>query len=53
MTIIGVRRKQRTVPMRRATVNALRAHWQEQGLDFGDGDAIGAEALALTRLCRS
>ncbi|TCF97041.1 hypothetical protein BZM26_33970 [Paraburkholderia strydomiana] len=39
LTIIGKRRKQRTVPVSRATIDALRAHWRDRGSDF---DAVGA-----------
>ncbi|WP_250517719.1 site-specific integrase [Caballeronia sp. INDeC2] len=40
LTIVGKRRKQRTVPVSRATVAALRAHWRDRGNDF---DAAGAQ----------
>jgi integrase len=34
LTVIGKRRKQRTVPVSAATVHALRAHWADRGRDF-------------------
>jgi integrase len=34
LTVIGKRRKQRTVPVSAATVRALRAHWADRGRDF-------------------
>jgi integrase len=39
LTVIGKRRRQRTVPVSAATVRALRAHWADRGRDF---DAAGA-----------
>jgi integrase len=34
LTVIGKRRKQRTVPVSAATVRALREHWADRGRDF-------------------
>ncbi|CAE6792090.1 Tyrosine recombinase XerC [Paraburkholderia domus] len=39
LTVIGKRRRQRTVPVSAATVRALRVHWADRGRDF---DAAGA-----------
>jgi integrase len=41
LTIIGKRRKQRTVPVSRATIDALRAHWRDRGHDFDAAAAHG------------
>ncbi|MGY6164160.1 phage integrase family protein [Paraburkholderia strydomiana] len=41
LTIIGKRRKQRTVPVSGATIAALRAHWQDRGRDFDAPRANG------------
>jgi site-specific recombinase XerD len=53
ITIVGKRRRERTVPVSAATISALRAHWADRGLDFdamssaivtvatGDGQAAG------------
>jgi integrase len=41
LTVIGKRRKQRTVPVSGATVAALRAHWQDRGRDFDHPQARG------------
>jgi integrase len=53
LTIVGKRRRERTVPVSAATIAALRAHWADRGLDFdamppaivtvatGDGQAAG------------
>ncbi|MDR5883779.1 phage integrase family protein [Caballeronia sp. LZ032] len=40
LSIVGKRRKQRTVPVSGPTVDALRAHWADRGLDF-ETDAAG------------
>ncbi|WP_309966098.1 tyrosine-type recombinase/integrase [Caballeronia sp. LZ001] len=40
LTIVGKRRKQRTVPVSGATLDALRAHWADRDRDF-DGEAHG------------
>ncbi|SAL82559.1 integrase [Caballeronia choica] len=40
LTIVGKRRKERTVPVSSATVAALRAHWRDRGRDF---DAVHAQ----------
>jgi integrase len=40
LSVIGKRRKQRTVPVSATTVAALRAHWADRGQDF---DAMWAE----------
>jgi integrase len=39
LTVVGKRRRQRTVPVSAATVRALRVHWADRGRDF---DAAGA-----------
>jgi integrase len=41
LTIIGKRRKQRTVPVSGATIAALRAHWKDRGRDFNAPHAHG------------
>jgi integrase len=41
LSIVGKRRKQRTVPVSGPTVDALRAHWSDRGRDF-DAQANGA-----------
>ncbi|MEZ2355039.1 tyrosine-type recombinase/integrase [Caballeronia sp. RCC_10] len=41
LTLIGKRRKQRTVPVSRATIDALRAHWRDRGRDFDAAAASG------------
>lgn len=41
LSVIGKRRKQRTVPVSRATVAALRAHWRDRGRHFDDPAARG------------
>jgi integrase len=41
LTVIGKRRKQRTVPVSGATVAALRAHWQDRGRAFDEPHAQG------------
>jgi integrase len=41
LTIVGKRRKQRTVPVSRATIDALRAHWRDRGSNFDDAAAHG------------
>ncbi|KXU94896.1 hypothetical protein CR51_26200 [Caballeronia megalochromosomata] len=41
LSIIGKRRKQRTVPVSGATIAALRAHWQDRGRDFDAPRAHG------------
>ncbi len=41
LSIIGKRRKQRTVPVSRATIAALRAHWQDRQRDFDAPQAHG------------
>ncbi|WP_244818662.1 phage integrase family protein [Caballeronia sp. Lep1P3] len=41
LTVIGKRRKQRTVPVSGATVAALRAHWRDRGRDFNAPHAQG------------
>ncbi|WP_309965738.1 tyrosine-type recombinase/integrase [Caballeronia sp. LZ001] len=40
LTIVGKRRKQRTVPVSGATLDALRAHWADRDRDF-NGQAQG------------
>ncbi|SAK75092.1 integrase [Caballeronia temeraria] len=42
LTIIGKRRKQRTVPVSGATIGALRAHWDDRGRDFDAPRAHGS-----------
>lgn len=39
LTIIGKRNKERIVPVSPRTLVALRAHWQDRGLDFDASDA--------------
>jgi len=34
LQVVGKRNKERTVPVSRATLEALRAHWQDRGRDF-------------------
>jgi integrase len=41
LTIIGKRRKLRTVPVSGATLAALRTHWADRGRDFDDPRAQG------------
>ncbi|WP_175946356.1 site-specific integrase [Caballeronia sp. BCC1704] len=41
LSIVGKRRKQRTVPVSGATIAALRAHWQDRGRDFDAPQAQG------------
>ncbi|SAL49401.1 integrase [Caballeronia concitans] len=41
LTVIGKRRKQRTVPVSGATIVALRAHWHDRGRDFDAPQARG------------
>jgi integrase len=41
LSVIGKRRKQRTVPVSHATVAALRAHWYDRGRNFDDPAAQG------------
>ena len=41
LTVIGKRRKQRTVPVSGATIAALRAHWQDRTRDFDAPHARG------------
>lgn len=38
---MGKRRKQRTVPVGRATIGALRAHWRDRGTNFDAAHARG------------
>ena len=45
MTIVGKRRKQRTVPVSAAAVAALRAHWADREKDF-DAPALAAPLIA-------
>jgi integrase len=53
LTVIGKRRKQRTVPVSGATVAALRAHWQDGGRDFdaphSQGPLIAPQWIPATR----
>src|SRR5476649_1047047 len=42
LTIVGKRRKQRTVPVSAAAVAALRAHWADREKDF-DAPALAAQ----------
>ncbi|MGF6613090.1 integrase [Paraburkholderia sp. WSM4175] len=52
-TIIGKRRKQRTVPVSGATIVALRAHWKDRGWDFDEpgvqGPLIAPQWIPATR----
>jgi integrase len=41
LSIVGKRRKQRTVPVSGATIAALRAHWQDRSRDFDAPQAHG------------
>ncbi|OTP76244.1 phage integrase family protein [Caballeronia sordidicola] len=41
LTVIGKRRKERTVPVSGAAIAALRAHWQDVGRDFEGPGARG------------
>ncbi|WP_434116268.1 phage integrase family protein [Paraburkholderia caffeinilytica] len=41
LTLVGKRRRQRTVPVSPDTVAALRAHWRDRGRDFDARDAHG------------
>jgi integrase len=41
LTLVGKRRRQRTVPVSPDTVTALRAHWRDRGRDFDGPDAHG------------
>ncbi len=45
LTVVGKRRKQRTVPVSSATVAALRAHWADRGKDF-DAPVVAAPLIA-------
>src|SRR5260370_41030298 len=45
LTIVGKRRKQRTVPVSAAAVPALRAHWADREKDF-DAPAVAAPLIA-------
>jgi integrase len=45
LTIVGKRRKQRTVPVSAATVAALRAHWADRQKDF-DAPPLAAPLIA-------
>lgn len=53
LTIVGKRRKQRTVPVSGATIAALRAHWHDRGRDFdaprADGPLIAPQWIPATR----
>ncbi|MEZ2354901.1 tyrosine-type recombinase/integrase [Caballeronia sp. RCC_10] len=56
LTVIGKRRKQRTVPVSGATVAALRAHWQDRAHDFdaphANGPLIAPLWIPATRTAR-
>ncbi|WP_186170287.1 site-specific integrase [Burkholderia gladioli] len=41
LTIVGKRRKERTVPVSAETVDALRAHWRDREADFDAPNAAG------------
>ncbi|WP_205182556.1 site-specific integrase [Burkholderia sp. LMG 13014] len=41
LTVIGKRLKERTVPVSPETINALRMHWRDRGLDFDAPQAAG------------
>lgn len=45
LTVVGKRRKQRTVPVSAAAVAALRAHWADREQDF-DAPAVAAPLIA-------
>ena len=48
LTVIGKRRKQRTVPVSGATIAALRAHWIDRGRDFDAPQARQRQAARPT-----
>jgi integrase len=56
LTVIGKRRKQRTVPVSGATIAALRAHWQDRGRNFdaphAQGPLIAPQRIPATRAAR-
>jgi len=47
LRVIGKRRKERVVPISRACVDALRAHWEDRGLDFDAPDDAAQPDLPL------
>lgn len=53
LTIVGKRRKQRTVPVSGATIASLRAHWNNRDRDFdaprAHGPLIAPQWIAATR----
>ncbi|VXC81730.1 Integrase [Burkholderia sp. 8Y] len=53
LSIVGKRRKQRTVPVSGATIAALRAHWHDRGRDFdapqAQGPLIAPQWIPATR----
>jgi integrase len=53
LTVIGKRRKQRTVPVSGATIAALRAHWKDRDRDFdaprAQGPLIAPQWIPATR----
>ncbi len=55
LSVLGKRRKERTVPVSPAAVAALRAHWVDRGLDFdasSDGPLIKPLFIPPTALAR-
>jgi len=56
LTVIGKRRRQRTVPVSAATVRALREHWADRGRDFdvpgAGGPLIAPLVIPGTRTAR-
>jgi integrase len=49
LTIIAKRRKQRTLPVSRATIDALRGHWRDRGRNF-DAAAASGPVTTPTRI---
>ena len=53
LLVIGKRRKERVVPVSPATIDALRMHWRDRGLDFGtatSGPLLAPMFIPPTRL---
>jgi integrase len=42
LTIVGKGQRERTVPLSIATLDALRAHWADRGMDFDETAEVGA-----------
>lgn len=47
LRVVGKRRKERFVPISATCVDALRAHWQDRGLEFDAGDGGAPPGIAL------